>query len=185
MLGAGERRARHARSKSRSDVTPGSAGATGLGYRPVALSDHGRGADGWQLPGTGVGGPSQIPLIVRDAAFAAHPGTRRTVKAMSPSARAVEDILDLRREAAVRLRAHQPAKLWNAVLSCAACGRRLIPLSYPLSPSHDARGEERPPLKCHGCGQPHRWDDSCGWVLADTRVFAFTRPGAPRGEAAR
>jgi hypothetical protein len=107
------------------------------------------------------------------------------VKAMRPSASAVENILDMRREAAVRLRAHQPAKLWNAVLSCAVCGRRLTPLSYPLSPSHDARGDERPALKCNGCGQSYRWDDSCGWILADTRVFAFTRPGVPRREAAR
>jgi hypothetical protein len=51
----------------------------------------------------------------------------------------------------------------NANVTCAVCGHRLIPLSYAVPPNDDPRGEERPALKCRGCSQRYRWNDSSDW----------------------
>jgi hypothetical protein len=46
---------------------------------------------------------------------------------------------------------------WNELDTCSACGRTLIPLNY-LVPVHDhPLGDDRPNLKCPGCGTRYRW----------------------------
>jgi hypothetical protein len=87
---------------------------------------------------------------------------------MTPRPRGLEAVL--RRENTERQRADEGVKPWNAAVACGNCGLRLIPLSYPLPPSQDAGGEERPDLNCYGCGQHHRWNVRRGWVLAESRV---------------
>jgi hypothetical protein len=65
-----------------------------------------------------------------------------------------------------------PAALSDAVV-CAACGRKLLPLTYTrLSSGSDAMAREKlPHLKCAGCGRPYHWTDAAGW-----RRFVPDRP---------
>lgn len=56
-------------------------------------------------------------------------------------------------------------KPWSDAITCAACDRRLLPLSYTLPLDDDLPGaESRPLLKCPGCAQRYQWQDSAGWV---------------------
>jgi uncharacterized protein with PIN domain len=57
----------------------------------------------------------------------------------------------------------QPSPVDDAMESCAACGGRLLPLTYTLAIAGEPDGlEDRPFLKCAGCGQRYRWHGS-GW----------------------
>ncbi|HWF57276.1 MAG TPA: hypothetical protein VG520_02875 [Candidatus Dormibacteraeota bacterium] len=56
---------------------------------------------------------------------------------------------------------------WGNAVVCAACGRRLLPLSYAMSLDDDPSGVEyHPHLRCAGCGQCYQWQSASGWASA-------------------
>lgn len=48
---------------------------------------------------------------------------------------------------------------------CEVCNCTFLPLTYTV-PLDDYAGDvdDRPKLKCVGCGQQYRWQDSAGWA---------------------
>jgi hypothetical protein len=56
---------------------------------------------------------------------------------------------------------------WHDAVVCGACDRQLLPLTYTTAENTGPiGGDDRPYLKCPGCGIRYRWQDSAGWVPA-------------------
>jgi hypothetical protein len=61
---------------------------------------------------------------------------------------------------------NDPVLPWSDAVVCNGCGHKLMPLSYssPPTDTNPARVENRPDLKCPGCGQCYQWQDVAGWT---------------------
>lgn len=54
------------------------------------------------------------------------------------------------------------ARAWSASVRCASCASTLLPMTYSSPPPDDAV-DDRPHLKCPGCGLRYRWDANGRW----------------------
>jgi hypothetical protein len=74
---------------------------------------------------------------------------------------------------------NEPVLPWSDAVMCDGCGHKLLPLSYSSPPTDNgaARVENRPDLKCPGCGQCYQWQDFAGWAPAG---FPTTMSPDPR-----
>jgi hypothetical protein len=55
---------------------------------------------------------------------------------------------------------------WSDFVVCGLCSRTLLPLTFaPASIDDVSRDvDNRPDLKCPGCGRRYQWRDSAGWA---------------------
>jgi hypothetical protein len=62
---------------------------------------------------------------------------------------------------------------WSDAVVCPLCERRILPLSCASVEVDDTRWEEedRPDLKCAGCGQWYQWHGSAGWAPLGSPLF--------------